>query len=122
MQLNHKLRVLGMGLLMVCVLPLSHAHGPRGYYGYRHGGWGPDPWLAPLIVGGAVVGSSIYWSRPYPPVPPSTVIITSPPAVVVNTAPVPTTEAYYCRDSGQYFPMVQTCPTPWLVVNAQPQP
>ncbi len=70
-----------------------------------------------------MVGTSIYLSRP---VQPSTVIITSPPTVVVtnpqstqwvNSQPVPQpVEAYYCRETGQYFPMVQTCVSPWLVV------
>ena len=130
MRIVSQLRTLSLGLLLVACLPASYAHGPRGYgyIGYRHG-WGPDPWLAPLVVGTAVVGTSIYLSRP---VQPSTVIITSPPAVVVNgvpqpqatwvttaPAPAPVAEAYFCRDTGQYFPMAQTCPTPWLVVNTR---
>ena len=79
--------------------------------------------IAPLVFG-AAVGSTLYFSRPYSPMPSSTVVITSPPAVVVQ-APPPTAwvqgaaEAYYCRDSAQYFPVVQTCVTPWLVVNPQ---
>jgi len=129
MHMISKLRTLSLGLLLIACMSAANAHGPRGYgYGYRHG-WGPDPWLAPLVVGTAVVGTSIYLSRP---VQPSTVIITSPPAVVVNGVPLPANnwvtaapgpapvaEAYFCRDSGQYFPMVQTCPTPWLVVNTR---
>ena len=130
MRIASTLRVLGLGVLLIACLPAAHAHGPRGYgyIGYRHS-WGPDPWLAPLVVGTAVVGTSIYLSRP---VQPSTVIITSPPVVVMNNgaqpsgnwvtaapAPAPVAEAYYCRESGQYFPMAQTCPTPWLVVNSR---
>lgn len=130
MHIASKLRVLSVGVLLIACLSAAQAHGPRGYgyIGYRHG-WGPDPWLAPLVVGTAVVGTSIYFSRP---VQPSTVIITSPPAVVVNgvpqppgnwvtaaPAPAPVVEAYYCRESGQYFPMAQTCPSPWLVVNTR---
>lgn len=130
MHIASKVRSLSLGFLLVASLSAAQAHGPRGYgyIGYRHG-WGPDPWLAPLVVGTAVVGTSIYLSRP---VQPSTVIITSPPAVVVYgvpqaqgnwvtavPGPAPVTEAYFCRDSGQYFPVVQTCPTPWLVVNTR---
>jgi len=115
-----------MSLLLAATAGAAMAHGPHG--GYRghtsvyYGSYGNNFW-GPALVGGAIVGTSIYLSRP---VQPSTVIITSPPAVVMNN-PQPTqwvnsqpvqapVEAYYCRDSGQYFPVVQTCPTPWLVV------
>jgi hypothetical protein len=119
-----------MGSLLLLAATMAQAHGPRGGYGYRHGGWGYDPWIAPLVFG-AAVGTTVYFSRPYPVVPTSTVVITNPPAVIVEnpasttwvqsgvapaTSPV---QAYYCRDSGQYFPVVQTCMSPWLVVNTQ---
>jgi hypothetical protein len=109
-------------MLLVVVASTSTAHGPYGGYrgGYYRGG---DYFWGPALMGGAIVGTSIYLSRP---IQPSTVIITSPPAVVVNSPqptqwvnsqPVPAyVEAYFCRDSGQYFPLVQTCPTPWMVV------
>lgn len=129
MRIHSTSRRWAMGLLLLLAATLAQAHGPRGGYGYRHGGWGYDPWIAPLVFG-AAVGTTLYFSRPYPPVPPSTVVITNPPAVIVQTPPPPTTwvqgapvpapvEAYYCRDSAQYFPVVQTCATPWLVVNPQ---
>lgn len=112
-------------LMLMLVATLAQAHGPRGY---RHG-WGPDPWLGPVVVGSAMVGTSIYLSRSYPVVPASTVVITNPPVVVVNPASVttwsgvqaaaPAAEAYYCRESAQYFPVVQTCISPWLVVYPQ---
>lgn len=121
--MTSKFRALALGVLLVASASAAVAHGPRGGYrgGYYRGGG--DFWWGPALVGGAIVGTSIYLSRP---VQPSTVIITSPPAVVLNN-PQPTqwvngqpvqapVEAYYCRDSGQYFPVVQTCPTPWLVV------
>jgi hypothetical protein len=122
--MTSKFRTLALGLLMTAAAGVAMAHGPHGGY-YGHGGYyrGSDYFWGPALVGGAIVGTSIYLSRP---VQPSTVIITSPPAVVVNN-PQPTqwvngqpvqqpVEAYYCRDSGQYFPVVQTCPTPWMVV------
>lgn len=119
-----------MGLLLMLAATMAQAHGPRGGYGYRHGGWGYDPWIAPLVFG-AAVGTTVYFSRPYPVVPTSTVVITNPPAVIVQNS-APTTwvqggvasassqvEAYYCRDSGEYFPVVQTCMSPWLLVTTQ---
>ncbi len=115
-------------LLFALGICSAQAHGPRGYVGV-HYGWGGyyDPWLAPAIVGTAIVGTTIYMSRPYGVVQPSTVYInTPPPAVIVsNPAPAvqwvaapnaPVTEAYYCRETGQYFPVAQTCASPWLVV------
>jgi hypothetical protein len=122
--MTSKFRAFALGMLLAASLPAAMAHGPYGG-GYRRGGG--DYWWGPALVGGAIVGTSIYLSRP---VQPSTVIITSPPAVVVTTPAQPTTwvngtpvqppvEAYYCRDYGQYFPAVQTCPTPWLVVNTR---
>lgn len=121
-----KFRTLALSLLLAATTGIAMAHGPHG--GYRghtsvyYGGYGNNFW-GPALMGGAIVGTSIYLSRP---VQPSTVIITSPPTVVmnnsqptqwVNSQPVQQpVEAYYCRDSGQYFPVVQTCPTPWMVV------
>ena len=115
-------------LLFALGICSAQAHGPRGYVGV-HYGWGGyyEPWLAPAIVGTAIVGTTIYMSRPYGVVQPSTVYInTPPPAVIVsNPAPAvqwvaapnaPVTEAYYCRETGQYFPVAQTCASPWLVV------
>ena len=122
-----KLRTVALVLLLAVAASGAMAHGPRGGYrghgGVYYGGSSSYFW-GPALVGGAIVGTSIYLSRP---VQPSTVIITSPPAVGVSSPMQPGTwvngqqvqapvEAYYCRDSGQYFPVVQTCPTPWMVV------
>ena len=125
--MTSKFRTAALSLLLAVTASAAIAHGPHG--GYRgHGGvyygGGSNYFWGPALVGGAIVGTSIYLSRP---VQPSTVIITSPPAVVMPTPMQPGTwvngqqvqapvEAYYCRDSGQYFPVVQTCPTPWMVV------
>jgi len=124
--MTSKFRTAALSLLLAVTASAAIAHGPHGGYrghgGVYYGGCGNYFW-GPALVGGAIVGTSIYLSRP---VQPSTVIITSPPAVVmnnsqptqwVNSQPVQQpVEAYYCRDSGQYFPVVQTCPTPWMVV------
>ena len=74
---------------LAAIAGVAMAHGPHG--GYRghtsvyYGGYGNNFW-GPALVGGAIVGTSIYLSRP---VQPSTVIITRPPTVVV-TNPQPT--------------------------------
>ena len=81
-------------------------------------------------MGAAVAGTAVYLSRPYPPVPPSTVVIAQPPMVVVNapaapvygsyttvSPPMPVVEAYYCREAAQYYPAVQTCPSTWVLVR-----
>ena len=123
---SSKFRTLALSLILAMTAGAAMAHGPYGGYrghggGYYRGGGGY--YWGPAIVGTAMVGTSIYLSRP---VQPSTVIITNPPAVMVsnpqpaqwaNGQPVQQPiEAYFCRDSGQYFPVVQTCPTPWMVV------
>ena len=99
-------------LTTACLVASSAwAHGPHGGY-YRHGGG--DYFWGPVLFGTAVVGTTLYMSRP---VQPSTVVITTPPVVVVpGTVAAQPVEAYYCRESGQYFPAVQTCPSPWMVV------
>lgn len=122
------LRSLALCLMLALGISSVQAHGPRGYVGL-HYGWGGyyDPWLAPAIVGTAIVGTSIYMSRPYGVVQPSTVYINTPPPAVIVSNPAqpvqwvgapnaPVSEAYYCRETGQYFPVAQTCVSPWLVV------
>lgn len=96
----------------------AQAHGP-----YR-GHWGYDPWLSSFIVGAAVGGSAVYWSRAYAPMPPQTVIMMPQPVVVMQpttyttiSAPMPLAEAYYCREANQYYPVVQTCPSTWIWVR-----
>ncbi|WP_310646757.1 hypothetical protein [Limnohabitans sp.] len=121
-------RTIGLGLVLMLCFSAAQAHGPYRGGGYRHGGgWGYGGWWAPALVGGAMVGTAVYLSRPYPDVQPSTVIITHPPAVVVTTPqpaygmqaggmPAPA-EAYYCQETRQYYPQVPTCVSPWLVVT-----
>lgn len=122
--MTSKFRTLALSLLLVTTASAVMAHGPYGGgRGSVYYGGGSNYFWGPALVGGAIVGTSIYLSRP---VQPSTVIITSPPTVVVtnpqsvqwvNSQPVQqAVEAYYCRETGQYFPMVQTCASPWLVV------
>lgn len=120
--MTSKFRVSVLALSLFLGASVAFAHGPHG--GFRGGYYRGDYFWGPAVVGTAIVGTSIYLSRP---VQPTTVIITPPPAVIVNNPQTATwvngqqvqgpAEAYYCRESGQYFPVVQTCPTPWLVVN-----
>jgi len=124
--MTSRFRTLVLGVLLAATAGAAMAHGPlgghRGHSGVYYGG-SSSYFLGPVLVGRAIVGTSIYLSRP---VQPSTVIITSPPAVVVNNSqpaqwmnaqPLQqVVEAYYCRETGQYFPVVQTCVSPWLVV------
>jgi hypothetical protein len=129
--MTSKLRAMVLCLLLGLNAGAAMAHGPYG--GYRgHGsvyyGGGSNYFWGPALVGGAIVGTSIYLSRP---VQPSTVIITSPPVVVSAPQPAPVwsgvqaaavapvVESYYCRESGQFFPAAQTCVSPWLVVYPQ---
>ena len=102
-----------LGMMLLAGVSGAWAHGPYGHGGYyRHGGG--DYFWGPVLFGTAVVGTTLYMSRP---VQPSTVVITTPPAVVMPAPAVAQpAEAYYCRESGQYFPTVQTCPSPWMVV------
>jgi hypothetical protein len=124
--MTSKCRTWALGLVLTLTAGAAFAHGPHGAYRGHSGGYyrgGGDYFWGPALLGTAIVGTSIYLSRP---VQPSTVIVTSPPAVMMSNSP-PTQwvngqpvqqpiEAYYCPDFGQYFPVVQTCPTPWMVV------
>jgi hypothetical protein len=125
---SKKIRAFSICLTLALGVTLAQAHGPRSYFGV-HYGWGGyyDPWLAPVIFGSAIVGTSIYMSHPYGVVQPATIYINTPPPAVIVTNPLPlvqwvgapsapVSEAYYCRETGQYFPVAQTCVSPWLVV------
>ena len=125
---SKKLTSLALCLMFALGISSAQAHGPRGHVGI-HYVWGGyyDPLLAPAIVGSAIIGTSIYMSRSYGVVQPGTVYINTPPPAVIVTNPsppvqwvgtpnTPVSEAYYCRETGQYFPVAQTCISPWLVV------
>ena len=73
-----------------------------------------------VFIGAPVVGYSYYaYPRYYYP---ASVVVPAPAPVYVEPtppAPAPTQSAnywYYCRDSGAYYPYVQTCPSPWQPV------
>jgi len=68
------------------------------HHGHRHGGWGYNGWIAPVIVSG-VIGYEI--ARNYPPV-----VVQQP--VIVQSAPVLPTTVYYGQS--------QTC-TAWTEIQ-----
>jgi hypothetical protein len=66
-------RVLAVAVLTLATMPaMAHWQHHGGYRGYYGGGWG---WVAPAIIGGAVV---------YGVTRPETVIVQQPPIVVQN--------------------------------------
>jgi hypothetical protein len=115
--------------LMAVVLSLTSVVGtaawadrgfPRGpsphvqRYHHNGGGWGWFP--------GLVLGSALVWAATRPPVvyaePAPVVVAPAPP--VVQVAPPSGDWWYYCRPAGAYYPYVQSCPTAWERVPAQP--
>lgn len=43
------------------------------------------------------------------------------PPAAQQAAPASTNDWFFCRESGKYYPYVQTCPAGWQRVPAQPQ-
>ncbi len=88
--------------------PVVHHH----HHGYR-GAW--------ALGTGLLLGSAVLWAATRPPpvvVAPEPVVV-APPRVIV---PQPATVWwYYCRPAGAYYPYVQSCPSGWEAVPAQPQ-
>ena len=110
-------------LLLSAVLP-SEARGRGGRApGHRFHGHGR------VLIG---VGPSFWWG-PYPywwyyPPPydlyPTPVLAEEPPVYIQQPTP-PTPAAsemywYYCASAKAYYPIVQTCPEPWIKVPARP--
>jgi hypothetical protein len=97
-------------------------HGGGRHGGGWHGGW-HGGWRAPVVFVGPrfVVGSSLYYPRPYVYAPPVVV----PPVVVAAPDPPVYTQSpqywYYCQNPAGYYPAVPQCPTQWLQVAPQPQ-
>ena len=109
-------------LVLSAVLP-GEAHGRGGSRGSHSGG------RTRVII----VGSSFWWGwGPYPywyyPPPyyvyPVPAVVQEPPVYIQQSAPpvAPTPELYwyYCQSAGGYYPMVPTCPEPWVKVPARP--
>ena len=71
-----------------------------------------------VFIGAPVVAYSYAYPRYYSH--PAPVIVPAPPPVYVEPTPAPQAQGsnywYYCRESGAYYPYVQTCPSPWQPV------
>lgn len=61
-------------LFLVVCIP-SMAHGPHGHYRGHHGGHGNWGWVAPAVIGGAIVYGM---TRTPPPPPPQAVVVVPP--------------------------------------------
>jgi hypothetical protein len=72
-----------IALVLVTLSATAMAQYP--HHNHRHGGWGYNGWIAPVIVSG-VIGYEI--ARNYPPV-----VVQQP--VIVQQAPVPPATVYY---------------------------
>ncbi len=123
-----------IGVLTIATLTASISSfawgrwGHHPYYGYRSSGW-----VAPLVVGG-VIGAAAYGAYAQPPVyiQPQPVIIQQQPTPLQSYAPPPPPQGdvqiqggpvdapqthYYCKQSNQYYPQAQLCPSGWQVLN-----
>ena len=122
-------------LVLSIVLP-GEAHGGRGHIRSRvfigvgpalWWGWGPYPYwyypppyyvyptpdyVYPTPVVAQEPSTYIQQSAPAAPAPPSPVA--APPAP--PAPPAPESYWYYCPSARNYYPMVQTCPEPWVKV------
>ncbi len=114
--------------------------GPHGHGWHRGGHWGHTHfhhhhrgsahWVAPAIIGGALLATAIsrpaYAQWPVAPVvlPPTVTYVQSHPASVTyvypTAAPVVSVSqqpmGYYCATSGQFYPQVPTCSVPWQLI------
>ena len=85
--------------------------GHHGHHGYRHHGYHSYNWVAPIIIGGALVYGAqrqYYYVEPVYTPPPMNLG----PALVRPITPV----AYWCAEGDGYFPQVQSC-NDWQVVT-----
>lgn len=84
---------------------------PRYYRPHHHRNWG---WVAPLALGGLIVGAELY-SRPERvevPVPYPVPV----PAQPAAPAPAAQHAWYWCSTAKGYYPGVATCPVPWTII------
>lgn len=78
---------IAIGLMMLSPVAQAQHRGPHGHHGHHghhgyHSGWG---WIAPALIGGAVVYAA---TRPTPVVVQEPVIVTPPQPVVLQQPPV----------------------------------
>lgn len=108
-------KIMAMLVTVALVIPASAHAGPRHGHGYMGGHFHRGHWIAPALVGGAVV---YQFSQPRPIyVPVRTDPIYAVP-VVAPQAPV----WYWCAEANAYYPYVDSCPNGWQSVPATPPP
>ncbi|SRR6266849_3024162 len=110
-------------VLMLSAVPPGEAWGRGGSRGHHFNGRGR------VFIG---VGPAFWWGwGPYPywgyyPPPPYYVdpAVLEPPVYIQQSAPPPSPASqaywYYCQSASGYYPMVQTCPEPWVLVSPRP--
>lgn len=64
-----------VAILLLCAGVSASAHGPHGHYHGHHGGHGNWGWVAPALIGGAIVYGI---TRTPPPPPPQAVVVVPP--------------------------------------------
>ena len=121
---NHLKTLFQTTVLAVALVGVSAAQagphwggGYRGGYHHHHGGGGR--WIAPAIIGGALLATAIAAPAYAYPVPVPAPVVVVPPvsyASPVYSAPVQQPMGYYCPTSGQFYPYVPTCSVPWQLM------
>ena len=108
--------------LTVLAATQALAHGPGGWRGghrHHHGGGGAY-WVAPALIGGALLSAA--WTRqtyayPVTPAPVYPVAPSFVPAAVPYGPPVVQQPiGYFCPTAGQFYPYVATCNVPWQLL------
>lgn len=88
---------------------------PPRYYRNHHRHWHNWGWLAPLTLGGLIVGAELY-SRPERVEVPVPYPVPVPAQPAVPAAPVAQYPWYWCSTARGYYPGVATCPVPWTTI------
>lgn len=92
--------------------PAFHRPPPPVHYRVHHH-HDNDYWVAPLLVGGALLGTQLYRDSRREPevvVVPQTTVPAAPPVPQVYTW-------YWCESEGAYYPSVPACPLGWTPVT-----
>jgi hypothetical protein len=107
--------------LLGLALTQAQAHGPGGWRGgHHHHGGGGGYWVAPALIGGALLGAALArpaYAYPATPAPVYPVTPAFAPAVMPYGSPVMQQPVgYFCPTAGQFYPYVATCNVPWQLL------